>query len=138
MDGKSNRPLLAASDTPVKLDYLKNGSDECPLVRLYEFDCPDARRLRQTFDALAEGSVERVALESVESVDGSHLTFVRSARDRGVVETSPHHFEVALASEGWRQAADFVSAFCDGGFGYQWLTPQTRGIQLLFSKDGAW
>lgn len=122
----------------MKLDYLKDGSDDCPLVRLYEFDSAEARRLRQTFDALAEGSVERVGLETAESVDGSRLTFVRGTRDVGVVETAPHHFEVALASEGWRQAADFVAPFCDGGFGYQWLTPHTRGIQLLFSKDGAW
>jgi hypothetical protein len=122
----------------VKLDYLKDGSDDCPLVRLYEFDSTDARRLRQTFDALAEGSIERVRLKSVVSVDGSYLTFVRSTHDRGVVETGPHRFEVALASEGWRQAADFVASFCDGRFGFQWLTPQTRGIQLLFSKDGTW
>ena len=122
----------------MKLDYLKDGSDDCPLVRLYEFDSVEAGRLRQTFDALAEGSIERVGLETVESVDGSHLAFVRSTCDRGVVEITPHHFEVALASEGWRQAADFVAPFCDGGFGYQWLAPQTRGIQLLFSKDGAW
>ncbi len=122
----------------MKLDYLEQGSNDCPLVRLYGFDSEDARCLRQAFCGLADGSVERVGLESIESVDGSHLTFVLDARDRGVVETSPHHFEVVLAPEGWRQAADFVAPFCDGGFGYQWLTPQTRGIQLLFSKDGAW
>ena len=122
----------------MKLDYLKDGSDDCPLVRLYEFDSSDARRLRQTFAALADGAVERADLDAVESVDGTQLTFVRSTRDSGVVETSSHHFEVALASEGWRQAAEFVDSLCDGGFGYQWLTPQTRGIQLLLSKDGAW
>jgi hypothetical protein len=55
-----------------------------------------------------------------------------------VVETGLHQFELALASEGWRQAAEFTEPFCAGGFGYQWLTPQTRGIQLLLSKDGAW
>ncbi|MCP5524391.1 MAG: hypothetical protein H7A46_22910 [Verrucomicrobiales bacterium] len=122
----------------MKLDYLQDGSDACPLVRLYEFDPADARDLRQTFDALAAGGVERVGLESVTSVDGSQLTFVRSDRDCGIVETAPNRFEVVLAPEGWRQAADFVAPFCDGGFGYQWLTPQTRGIRWLFSKDGAW
>jgi hypothetical protein len=77
-------------------------------------------------------------LETVESVDGTQLTFVRTTRDRGVVETSSHHFEVALASEGWRQAAELVEPFCGGRFGYQWLTPPTRGIQLLLTKDGTW
>ena len=122
----------------MKLDYLKDGSDACPLVRLYEFDSSDARRLRQTFQALADGTVERVGLDKVESIDGTQLTFIRCAQDRGIVEPSPHHFEVALASEGWRQAAELVDPFCSGGSGYQWLTPQTRGIQLLLTKDGAW
>jgi hypothetical protein len=122
----------------VKLDYLKDGSDGCPLVRLYEFDSSDARRLRQTFEELADGTLDRADLDVVESIDGTRLTFIRSARDRGVVETIARHFEVALTSDGWRQAAEFVSPFCDGGFGYQWLTPQTRGIQLLLSKDGTW
>lgn len=122
----------------MKLDYLKDGSDDCPLLRLYEFDSADARRLRQTFAALADGVVEQVGLDAVESVDGTQLTFVRSTRDRGVIETVSHRFEVALTSEGWRQASELVEPFCDGGFGYQWLTPQTRGIQLLLSKDGAW
>lgn len=122
----------------MKLDYLKDGSDDCPLVRLYEFDGAEARRLRQTFTALADGAVEQVGLDAVESVDGTQLTFVRSARDCGVNETATHCFEVALTSDGWRQASELVEPFCDGDFGYQWLTPQTRGIQLLLSKDGAW
>ena len=49
----------------MKLDYLKDGSDDCPLVRLYEFDGAEARRLRQTFTALADGAVEQVGLDAV-------------------------------------------------------------------------
>ncbi|MFN7140687.1 MAG: hypothetical protein ACK4UN_15230 [Limisphaerales bacterium] len=122
----------------MKLDYLKEGSDDCPLVRLYDFDSTDAHNLKQIFNALAEGSLERVDLEIVESVDGSHLTFVRCTRDRGVVESTPRRFEVLLTSEGWWQAADSIVSFCDGGVGYKWLTPQTNGIQWLFSKNGSW
>jgi hypothetical protein len=127
-----------ASTSPVKLDYLKDGSDDCPLVRLYEFDSSDAQRLRQTFQALADGSIERVRLEAVESVDGTQLTFIRSTRNRRVVETGLHQFEVALTPEYWRWAADLTEPFCDGGFGYQWLPPQTSDIKLLLSKNGTW
>lgn len=49
----------------MKLDYLKDGSDYCPLVRLYQFDSADARRLRQTFEALADGTIENVGLDAV-------------------------------------------------------------------------
>lgn len=122
----------------MKIDCLKTGSDDCPLVRIYDFDSDDAKRLRQAFESLADGSVERVQLEHVESVDGTQITFTRGKQDRGVAETSPHHFEIMLAPEGWQQAADCTEPFCEGKFGYQWLIPQTRGIQLLLSKDGAW
>jgi len=122
----------------VKIDYLKVGSDDCPLVRLYDFDSEDAKRLRRTFQALADGSLERVRLEPIESVDGTQLTFVRSARDGGMTETGAKNFEVALSAEGWLQAADSVAPFCEGSVGYQWLAPQSRGLQWLFSKDGSW
>src|SRR5262245_60334050 len=120
----------------MKLDYLKEGSADCPLVRLYEFDRSEARRLHQTFERMADGKMERLDLDGVQSVDGTQITLVRSAQDSGVIETSSQRFEVVLSAEGWRQAADLVEPFCDGGFGYQWLTPQTNGIQWLLSKVG--
>jgi hypothetical protein len=82
----------------VKIDYLKEGSDDCPLVRIYDFDSEDAKRLRRTFQALADGSIERVRLELVESVDGTQLTFARSAQDGGVTEIGSKNFEVTLSS----------------------------------------
>jgi hypothetical protein len=130
------RPRLAGFE--VTGDNLKDGSDDCPVVRLYDFGSDDAQRLRRTFQALAYGSIARVRLEAVESVDGTRLTFVRSARDGGVMKTGSQNFEVALSSQGWFQAADLVGPFCEGAAGYQWLAPQSRGIQWLLSKDGSW
>lgn len=122
----------------MKIDYLQTGSNECPLVRLYDFDDHDARRLRRTFEALADGSVENVRLEKVESVDGTQITFSRSARDQGVFETDVHHFQVILTPDSWQVAADLTEPFCEGQSGCQWLIPQARGIQILLSKNGAW
>ena len=107
-------------------------------MRLYDFDNLDARRLRQIFEAMADGSIKQLQLKEVESVDGTQITFSLGERDQGVVETSSHRFEVVLAPEGWRLAAEMTGPFCEGRFGYQWLIPQTRGIQILLSKDGAW
>ena len=122
----------------MKIDYLKEGSDNCPLVRLYNFDSKDATRLRATFQALADGSIERARLEPVESVDGTQLTFVRSPQDVGVTATGSKNFEVTLSSEGWLEVADLIVPFCEGSVGYQWLAPQSRRIQWLFSRDGSW
>lgn len=122
----------------MKVDCLETGSGDCPLVRLYGFDSDDARRLHEAFTALADGSVYFVGSEWVESVAGCQITFSRAVQDLGIVEKGPRQFDLILSREGWGQVADFVAPFCDGAVGYQWLTPQTRGIQLLFSKDGSW
>jgi len=125
----------------MKIDYLKEGVDDRPIVRLYEFRSADAQRLRQTFQALAGGSTQQVRLEdigAVESVDGTRLTFSRGNRDRGVVHHGADQFEVVLTSQGWQQAADLTEAFCEPSTGYQWLTPHTGKIQLLLSLSGDW
>jgi len=101
----------------LKIDYFKEGSDDCPLVRIYDFDSEDAKRLRRTFKALADGLLERVLLEPVESVDGTQLIILRSERDGGVTETGSKNFEVALSYEGWLQEADAVVLFCEGSAG---------------------
>ena len=41
----------------IKLEYLPDGSDACPLVRLYDFDTDGVRCLRDTFRSLAEGTL---------------------------------------------------------------------------------
>ena len=121
----------------MKVDYLEDGSDDCPLVRIYDFSGAEARHLQEMFQALADGALKRASLDAVESVDGTQITFVRSTRDGGVVKIGSHLFEVALSAEGWRQAEGLTEPFCDGSSGYQWLV-QTLGIQLLLSKAGDW
>ena len=41
----------------MKLDFLKEGADDCPMVRLYDFRSSDVQRLIETFEALAIGLV---------------------------------------------------------------------------------
>ena len=122
----------------MKVDYLKAGSDDCPLIRLYDFSIADAQWLQAIFETLASGSVESTLLEEIESVDGTQLTLMRSSDDQGVIERSLNRFDIALTPVGWKQAAEFTEPFCKGTFGFQWLTPQTHGIQLLLSKTGGW
>lgn len=93
----------------MKLDYLKDGSDDCPLVRLYEFGSTEIQRLRQSFESLASGTTERIVLDEVESVDGTQLVFTRAVRDRGVVQTGPASFDVVLTPEGFPSPEEVTS-----------------------------
>jgi hypothetical protein len=123
----------------MKLDYLQDGSDNCPLLRLYAFDRAEAQRLFQLFESLANGIAKRTSLREVESIDGTQLTLVCDSEDRGVIETSSQSFEIMLTSEGWKHVAEFTAPFANGSLGYQWLLPPLmRGTQLLLSKHGDW
>jgi hypothetical protein len=95
----------------------------------------------RAFASLAAGAVDKIIFDtvtSVESVDGTRVTFARSATNRGIIETSPHHFIVMLTAEQWGVNAEIVSHFCEGSFGYDWLAPESSDIQLLLSKCGDW
>jgi hypothetical protein len=122
----------------VKLDYLKDGSDDCSLVRLYEFRSAEIQRLRQSFESLATGASDHVALSDVDSVDGTQLSFTRAARDRGVEQSGPHSFDVVLTPEGWQRCIGLLEPFCEPSSGYQWLCDEVGRIRLLISHDGAW
>lgn len=125
----------------MKLDYLRDGSDDCLLIRLYEFRTTEVQRLRQAFADLASGAIEQVALPQVTpfvSVDGTHLTFRRGVRNRGITATDQHMFDMVLASEGWQRCVDLVGPFCKRSWGYQWLCDEVGRISLLLSHDGSW
>ena len=126
----------------MKLEYLPDGGDMCPLVRIYEFDTAGARRLHETFCSLASGSLQSVNLAqimSIVSIDGCRITFTRGARDRGVVQIGDREFEVVLTALGWTHTADLAEPFREGYLqGYQWLTEQAGDIQLLLSPGGGW
>ena len=125
----------------MKLDYLKDGSDDCPLVRLYEFRSEEIRLLRQSFESLASGTAEHVALDDVmpvESAEGTRLTFSRATRDRGVVPSGDRSFDVVLTPDGWQRCIGLLEPFCQPSWGYQWLCDNVGRIRSLFSHDGSW
>jgi hypothetical protein len=122
----------------VKLDYLKEGSDDCPFIRLYEFRSAEIHRLRRLFESLASGAAEHLVLDEIESMDGTRLTFTRAARDRGVVQNGPQAFDVVLTSEGWQRCIELLEPFCEPSRGYQWLCEDVGRIRLLLSPTGDW
>src|SRR5215204_908367 len=118
----------------MKLDFLKQGADDCPMVRLYDFHSSDVQRLIEAFEALATTSLQQASLEDVcpvESVDGTHLRFTRGERDRGVVRQGASDSEVILTGPSWEQVAGLAEPFCKSPSGCQWLTPRAGKIRLL-------
>ncbi len=127
----------------MKLDYLPDGSLDCPLIRLYDFGTSEAVKLYVYFYNLANGSSIKLALHQldfIESIDDCRLDFVVAGRDRGIIKTDiANQFICVLDQESWKSVEDLIEPFCrDARSGYyQWLD-ETSDISLLFSPSGYW
>ncbi|MFG0285345.1 MAG: hypothetical protein ACF8R7_13075 [Phycisphaerales bacterium JB039] len=128
----------------LKLEYLPDGSDDCPLIRLYGFDAGDVVALRRLCLALAEGRVREASLDSqrwAHAIGGCRLTLRAGAANRGVktpVAGSPFVMEYAREGEGWLEVADKLAPFvADRPGGFQWLTDE-GDVKVLISWSGLW
>jgi len=126
----------------MKLEYLASGSPDCPLIRLYEFDTTGAKRLREAFRSLADGSRQDIPLHEewwMESIAGCHLDLRSGSRDLGVVERLPSKFECVLTPESWSEIASMVDPFCaeQPGEDAVWLGNDGEA-SLLLSRSGRW
>ena len=124
-----------------KLEYLHEGSQDCPLIRLYDFGHSDVVAFRDLCLALAEGRLREVPLEDqawVSAIGGCRLVLCASRFNRGVqVHKAERPFVMEYAEEGWLEVADKLEPFVHGSGGYQWLT--TEGdVNVLISRDGQW
>jgi hypothetical protein len=126
----------------MKLQFLADGAQDCPLIRLYEFQTTDAARLKALFDSLADGSRTEVSLVEeidVESIDGCQLDLRVGARDVGVVQIGSLSFECVLTATRWFDVASLTEPFCKAAEAntFQWLN-EDGPISLLLSASGAW
>jgi hypothetical protein len=125
----------------VKLEYMPDGSTDCPLIRLYEFDQLEVRRLRQLVKSLVSGDLQDVALQNevwVEPVGGCGLNLRRGTRDQGIRQSRTLQFECVLTPDGWTNVEGLLEPFCESQTsGFRWLTHDGR-IALLISRNGQW
>jgi hypothetical protein len=125
----------------MKLEYLADGSRDCPLVRLYEFNHAEARSLRNLIKSLDTGECSSVVLHGevwAESIGGCRLTLRRGSRNQGVREVDPLNFECVLSSGGWSNVEGLLDPFCGSNTaGFQWLSRE-GSVSLLISQNGQW
>ncbi len=126
----------------MKLQFLPDGSPDCPLIRLYDFEAADALRLKELFDCLATGSRTSISLheqKGIEPVDGCQLILRVGKGDTGIVQKGPFTFECDLTPAGWADVALLIEPFCEAAEAntYQWLNEDGQ-ISLLLSPAGTW
>jgi hypothetical protein len=128
----------------VKLEYLADGSLDCPLLRLFHFTPQEAAELHSAIAALSSGSATRIEvhrLPFIEPIGGCRLVLTLVDRDcdqavrRG---GEPDDFECGLTAVTWSDVAGLVEPFAEGGGGFQWLARLPGEPALLVSLSGLW
>ncbi|MDY3554402.1 hypothetical protein R5W24_003524 [Gemmata sp. JC717] len=125
----------------MRLEYLPDGSPDCPLIRLFDFVPAEAAALGSAVAALAAGQLERVAvheLPGVAPVGGCELVLRRRGRDRAVVRVGPAAFECGLTADTWDNVAGLIEPFAADAGGHQWLAEAPGQVSLLLSASGLW
>jgi hypothetical protein len=135
----------------VDLDFLEEGSPDCPLIRIYGRDQDDYRRLVRAIASIAAGTVKRVSVPELPGFRADpnfELTLTARAMDQGVSRFhQSQHFVWALTSPKWHIVEGLAKPLGDrdSANAYQWLAgPEARygldvgPISVLLSKDGRW
>jgi len=124
----------------MKLEYLHEGSPDCPLIRLYEFDRSEASRLKDVFSNLAKRTTSNISLDAqpfITAVNNCRLGLTRGEHDIGI-KGSGEVFECVLTSEGWKAVEGLTEPFCETELaGFQWLN-EDGDVSLLLSPKGTW
>src|SRR5436190_1766960 len=108
----------------MKLEFLPDGSADCPLLRLYDFTPSEARQLHDAIAGLASGSKDHVDVHhlcAVKPIGRCVLTLVVSRWDQGVLRRAvPAEFECGFSAETWDDVAGLIEPFTRECKGYQW------------------
>ena len=125
----------------MKLEYLPDGSADCPLIRLFDFDQSEVQRLRQLVKSLVAGDRQDVALQNeewVKPVGECCLNLRRGNCNQGVRRAEALKFECVLSPDGWSNVEGLLEPFCESNTsGFQRLTHDGR-IALIISQTGQW
>jgi hypothetical protein len=125
----------------VRLEYLRDGSPDCPLLRLFNFGSNEAGKLLAAVADLAVGRAAHVAvheLADVTPVGGCELVLQVTARDAAVVQVGPVSFACRFTARTWDNVAGLVEPFAEGASGFQWLAASPGETKLLLSPSGEW
>jgi hypothetical protein len=122
---------------PMKIEYLHEGSADCPLIRIYGDDAAAVVEMNRAIGRLADGTATQFAaheLPGFHSVGGCALTLAAQAKDRGILVLGLRQFRWVLASSGWSRVAGFVEPFTKPmeHNGHQWLCGKeaAQGLDL--------
>ncbi len=125
----------------MRLQYLPDGSPDCPLIRIFDFTPSEARQFASVLSDLAAERISRVGfheLPGVLSSDGCELVLCLCKWDSAVRRIGPKTFECGFTAGTWDNIAGLIKPFIAGAGGFQWLAGVPGEAALLLSLSGQW
>jgi hypothetical protein len=125
----------------MRLEYLPDGSPDCPLIRLFDFSEHEAARLGAAVADLAAGRAECVTvheLPGVLAVGGCELVLRVWRWDQAVLRVGPMAFVCGFTADTWDNVAGLIEPFAAGSGGFQWLADVPGEASLLLTASGQW
>jgi hypothetical protein len=129
----------------MRIEFLRNGSADCPLIRIYGNEPDVCQNFRRAFEQLAQGTAAELCLTDlpgVQPIKGCCLIAKLGGRDKGVIHNEGSVFQWVLTQGGWNTVAGLTEPFChtqNGGF--QWLDQSHASearVLISTSSSGCW
>jgi len=125
----------------MKLEFLADGSPDCPLIRIFSFSTTEALEFRSCLEKLGNGSLSEIRLHEqrfIEPIGNCELLLFTGKCDAGVHQRSSHRFDWESKASSWEDMAMLVTPLISlRSNKYQWLCNRGR-IKVLLSTDGNW
>ena len=131
----------SAIGAQMKLDYISEGSADCPILRLYDFTPIEAGYLLTAVSELASQESDRVEVNEmcfVEPIGACRLFLVRTSRDQALSCVGPLEFVCGFTANTWDNVAGLIEQFVESSQGFQWLAGLPGEASLLLSASGQW
>ena len=129
----------------MRLEYLPQGSQDCPLIRIYGGDLSTVAHLLKAFSRLACGETRECAihdLPGIESVSGCQVFARVGKKDKGIILLKgPSTFDWVLKRETWLQVEGLAEPFTQPATArlHQWLDESSEISMLITNaENGAW
>ena len=132
----------------MKVELLRDGAPECPLVRFYSPDVAEFSRLKMIADRLAKGEGQPVEINAAGGFDLVDIRQLLLSNDEqgGMTEAAAGCLSWGPAPAAWEAVSGLLEPLCDpSALGtFQWLDEAGRGFGAGFavlasvSNEGVW
>jgi hypothetical protein len=128
----------------MKIEFLAEGSPDCPLIRFYDGTGDDISALADTIDRLIAGHPSEISLSRERKFSMLNFADLRLSSEPGQPGVAPlaNGFLWRQSKGGWTEVRELLEPFLQpmSGNYFQWLDLDRGEIAVLFSpgREGRW